>query len=398
MKKKFFLLLLVILFLFCLVFSENDFLLPDDPLVGAKIFEQKGCVKCHSLAGEGGQIGPDLGKIYLKGSLYDIAGILWNHAPVMSERMREQKIQRPLFTAPEMANLIALLSGYQYYLAHLGKPGDPSIGERLFQDKSCNKCHSFEEAWEKPGPSLKYYKGKYSLIGLAQVMWNHGPEMEKTMEQLKITRPKFSGDEIIHLLAFLQAGGKDSRIEKRYLEPGNPNRGRKLFVEKGCIKCHSIRGEGGKIGPDLGKRVDTHLRSMPELAGILWNHEPQMWKKMREKGIQFIKFSQEEMADLVAFLYFINYFEKPGDIKKGEKLFEQKKCLVCHSVKGQGGSIGPDLALVPELTSPVDIATQMWNHAPLMEEATQELKIPWPRFKPSEMRDILEYLASQKQK
>lgn len=375
------------------VFSAEE-LLPEDPLAGARIFEQKGCVKCHALGGEGGRIGPDLGKIYLKGSLYDIAGILWNHAPIMRERMQELKIQRPEFTPQEMSNLIAFLSAYQYYLAQLGRAGDPTAGERLFREKSCIKCHSFEEAWEKPGPSLKYYKNRYSLIGLAQVMWNHGPEMEKTMAKLNIIRPKFAGDEMIDLLAFLQTGGKDSGLEKSYLEPGSPNRGRKFFTDKGCIKCHAIRGQGGKIGPDLGKGATSQVRGMAELAGQLWNHEPAMWKKMQERSAKFIKFSEGEMADLVAYLYFVNYFDQPGAPEKGKKHFVEKGCIHCHSLAGKGGSVGPDLALTPELLSPAHIATQMWNHAPAMEEAAKTQRIPWPRFKPGEMVDILEYLAS----
>lgn len=375
------------------IFSEEE-LLPEDPLAGAKIFEQKGCIKCHALGGEGGQIGPDLGKIYLKGSLYDIAGILWNHAPIMRERMRELRIQRPEFTPQEMSSLIAFLSAYQYYLAQLGKPGDPVVGERLFREKSCIKCHSLEEAWEKPGPSLKYYKNRYSLIGLAQVMWNHGPEMEKTMAKLRIERPKFTGDEMVDLLAYLQAGGKDTGLEKRYLEPGSPNRGRKLFTDKGCVKCHAIRGQGGRVGPDLGKGTSDRIRTMPELAGQLWNHEPVMWKKMQEKGVKFIKFSEGEMADLVAYLYFVNYFDQPGVPERGKKLFKDKGCINCHSLAGKGGTIGPDLSLVPELLSPAHIATQMWNHAPAMEEAAKTQKIPWPRFKSGEMVDVLEYLAS----
>src|SRR5574341_2657261 len=119
---------------------------------------------------------------------------------------------------------------------------------------------------------------------------------------------------------------------------------------------------------------------------------------MKERGITFIKFSQEEMADLVAFLYFINYFDKIGDKENGEKLFVQKRCVACHSLWGKGGSVGPDLASAPELISPADIATQMWNHVPNMEKATRERKIPWPRFEPGQMRDILEYISSQKEK
>lgn len=391
--KRFLLLLALLFFPLAMVASVEE-LLPEDPLAGARIFEQKGCVKCHSLGGEGGQIGPDLGKIYLKGSLYDIAGILWNHAPVMQERMLEMRIQRPQFTPQEMANLIAFLSAYQYYLAQVGKPGDPAVGARLFQEKSCAKCHSIEEAWEKPGPSLKYVKNKYSLIGLAQVMWNHGPEMEKTMAALKIKRPRFEGDEMIDLLAFLQSGGQESKQEKQYLEPGSPNRGRKLFSDKGCMRCHAIRGRGGKVGPDLGRGTATQTRSMAELAGKLWNHEPAMWKKMQEKKVTFIKFSSEEMADLVAYLYFVDYFDKPGDPERGKKLFAAKACLSCHAVEKGGGPAGLDLSSDPELLAPADFATQMWNHAPAMEEEARARRIPWPRFNSGEMVDILEYLAS----
>ncbi len=391
--KRTFLFFALLLLPLTIVFSVEE-LLPEDPLAGARIFEQKGCVKCHALGGEGGQIGPDLGKIYLKGSLYDIAGILWNHAPIMQERMQEMSIQRPQFSPQEMANLIAFLSAYQYYLAQVGKPGDPAVGQKLFQEKSCIKCHSFEEAWEKPGPSLKYVKNKYSLIGLAQIMWNHGPEMERTMALLKIKRPKFLGDEMIDLLAFLQSGGEDSKQERHYLEPGSPNRGRKLFTGKECILCHSIRGQGGKVGPDLGKGMAARSRSMAELAAKLWNHEPAMLKKMQERGVNFIKFSSEEMADLVAYLYFVDYFDKPGDPERGKKLFIEKACISCHAVEKGRPPVGLDLTTVPGLRMSAHIATEMWNHAPAMEEEARKLGIPWPRFKSGEMVDILEYLAS----
>jgi cytochrome c2 len=384
------------LFLFILsmlAFSE-EMLLPEDPLAGARVFEQKGCSECHAIGGEGGHIGPDLGKIYVKGSLYDIAGILWNHAPMMSDKMQELKIQPQEFTPQEMSNLLAFLGAYQYYLAHLGQSGDPAVGERLFREKSCVLCHSFENSWEKLGPGLANYENRHSLIGLAQMMWNHGPEMEEAMVELEIKRPRFDGDEMIHLLSYIQAGGRDSELERRYLEPGNPNRGKKLFTDKGCIKCHSVRGQGGEDGIDLVKKAGTKVRSMAELAGLLWNHGPAMWKEMREKGIRFIKFSQKEMADLVAYLYFANYLDKSGDKERGRKLFLEKGCIKCHSVAGEGGTVGPDLALKAELTSPVHIATQMWNHAPAMEEAARTEEIPWPRFYSGEMVDILEYLAS----
>jgi cytochrome c2 len=33
--------------------------------------------------------------------------------------------------------------------------------------------------------------------------------------------------------------------------PEDPARGGQLFVSKDCAKCHALKGEGGKIGPDL---------------------------------------------------------------------------------------------------------------------------------------------------
>ncbi len=56
------------------------------------------------------------------------------------------------------------------------------------------------------------------------------------------------------------------------LIPEDPTRGGQLFVSKGCAKCHALKGERGKIGPDLSKidLGDTQLN----LAAKIWNHTP----------------------------------------------------------------------------------------------------------------------------
>src|SRR6185295_19492217 len=35
-------------------------------------------------------------------------------------------------------------------------------------------------------------------------------------------------------------------------------RGRELFTAAGCIKCHTIAGEGSKLGPDLSKVAEKY--------------------------------------------------------------------------------------------------------------------------------------------
>ena len=55
---------------------------------------------------------------------------------------------------------------------------------------------------------------------------------------------------------------------------GDPIRGQSLFVEKGCVQCHAVRGTGGRVGPDLGRTAVKG--SFFELAAGMWNHSPVM--------------------------------------------------------------------------------------------------------------------------
>src|SRR5450756_2847613 len=77
--------------------------LPDEPTAGARLFVQKGCVRCHALGGDEVGMGPDLGRIHFPGTALDLAGSFWNHAPVMAEKMRESKIQQPTLDSGEMS-------------------------------------------------------------------------------------------------------------------------------------------------------------------------------------------------------------------------------------------------------------------------------------------------------
>lgn len=105
-----------------------------------------------------------------------------------------------------------------------------------------------------------------------------------------------------------------------YLIPGDARRGWQIFATKGCIKCHSIGEEGKKIGPDLSKNPSHHL-SAAGLAANMWNHAPDMWKKISAKGVKIKRFKKTEMADLFAFLYFIRYLDEPGNPAKGEEVY-----------------------------------------------------------------------------
>ncbi|OGL43626.1 MAG: hypothetical protein A2149_06320 [Candidatus Schekmanbacteria bacterium RBG_16_38_11] len=383
-------LLILILFSFLplnIYSQKNSNYFPENPLEGSKIFVIKGCVKCHAIRGEGGNIGPDLGKITFKNTLLDMAGIMWNHFPFMSERMEEEKIDWPKFSSGEMSSLIA----YLYYINYFDEPGNAKKGEALFSEKGCAKCHVVEGRGGNAGPSLSKFKRDYSPIFMAQAMWNHGSEMEATMKKLGIKRPQFKDKEMIDLSAYVRREARGEKREYGFMLPGNPKEGKRQFNQKGCIKCHSINGIGGKVGPDLGKKAEELRRSLNEVAGLMWNHWPNMYKKMIEMKIVVPSFSGKEMADIIAYLYFLGYFDEKGDIKKGEINFKEKGCIKCHNFKGKE-MVGPDLRKLTNTTSSIEVAADMWNHAPMMKDKMTKLKVQWPKFKKGEVADLMEYL------
>jgi cytochrome c2 len=85
---------------------------------------------------------------------------------------------------------------------------------------------------------------------------------------------------------------------------GDPNKGAQLFESKGCSDCHSFNGTGGEDAPPLDS-MTGHLsaREIANMSGDIWNHLPQMLHHFEEEGLTFPAFSDEEMADLIAYLH-----------------------------------------------------------------------------------------------
>lgn len=168
--------------------------------------------------------------------------------------------------------------------------GNPAVGKQLFQKKGCINCHAIKGEGGAVGPDLGRIQHTHNIYQMASIMWNHSTQMRQVMEERGIKRPEFHGDEMAHLLAYLHS-----------LEvAGDSKQGRFVFERKGCVKCHAINGEGGKIGPELAQ---THHPHPPiELAGMMWNHSPAMTAMMGALGIPRPVFEGNEMADLLAYL------------------------------------------------------------------------------------------------
>jgi cytochrome c2 len=130
---------------------------------------------------------------------------------------------------------------------------------------------------------------------------------------------------------------------------------------------------------------------MTEFAAAMWNKAPAMTAAMKTRRIAVPRLDAADMSDIVAYLYSVQYFARPGDAKKGRDLAAQKGCLACHSIDGKAGKGAPDLARVKGLDAPQAVIAAMWNHSFLKMEGQ---KILWPQFRADEMAHLAAFLQA----
>ena len=367
--------------------SRGAYFVPGDPKAGMRVFLDKGCARCHAILGEGGRTAPDLARApagHL--SAAEAVAAMWNHAPAMWNKMRTERVSLPRFSDPEMTNLFAFL----YSVRSLDEPGDPERGRRLLSDKRCLECHAVSSAGRGAGPDLRTWTSHRNPVSWIQSMWNHGLAMRSLMAARGLSWPEFKDNDMADIIAYIRtlAGVPKTRANPRL---ANAEAGARVFEQKGCATCHSFRGAGGKGGPDLGIRPLP--RTLGQFATLMWNHAPAMWSSMQARKMAPPQFSNQEMADLIAHLFTQRYFEASGSADRGRRIFEEKGCGSCHSPSG-GTPRGPSLAAWRGAASPVRLAAALWNHGPLMLGTMERRQIPWPRFLPAEVADLMEFLSA----
>lgn len=361
--------------------------IPSNPLSGRIVFEERGCIDCHDINALGKKTGPALGGETDFDNFYDLASRLWNHAPQMAVRAGSLKREWPTMDRSELDGLI----GFLFFLRYMGEPGDIKNGKKLVRKKTCLNCHRIGKEGDPDGISLDRLSEYASPLYTAQVIWNHGPEMQKKMIARGIGRPVFDDNDITDISAYLREYSRGQTVKRQYMSPGNPGAGFRLFKEKGCVKCHSMVRGRPSVGPGLHD-MDLH-RSVTATAAGMWNHGSMMGKVMEEENIRWPEFKGSEMADLIAFLYFFDYYGSPGSAKKGEQVFRTKSCIKCHGTHTDNtGDTGVTFGKSIRLDTPNDLVRTMWNHVPYMHEVTITKNIKWPELTEKDLRDLYAYL------
>lgn len=195
------------------------------------------------------------------------------------------------------------------------------------------------------------------------------------------------------VLVSLAVWAGSARAQTDQALEGDPFKGRGLFVDKLCVECHSLWGHGGTLGPNIVRVVAG--KPLPQLSGEFWNHTPRMIEEIAGKGRAWPSIDRNEMADILSYLYYLRLFDDPGDPVRGATVFERHRCGSCHSVGGEGGSVGQTLDKFSVYVSPVPLARAMWNEGPAMRESQLATGTPIPEFSSDEMAQIQAYIRAR---
>ncbi|MFB3916187.1 MAG: c-type cytochrome [Terriglobales bacterium] len=267
---------------------------------------------------------------------------------------------------------------------------NPQAGETVFREKGCVNCHAVHGSGGISAPDLGQKRpDNPTLAQLVTAMWNHAPQMWDAMQAGQLSYPELTYDQTSELVAYLY-------LSRHADESGDAERGRQLFQEKGCANCHSVRGRGGHKASDLAA---LGFGSRAAWAQSMLNCAVQMKSSMEESGMPWPQFGPNELRDMLAFLRQVNPSPRPsvafgqGDPTRGWEVFQSKSCLVCHSVKDEQGRLGPNLGPSGSVRGTFsDMATQMWNSMPKMEAEMNARGMKAPRFKDTELPDLLAFL------
>jgi cytochrome c2 len=171
---------------------------------GWKVFQSK-CLGCHAVAGQGGKIGPELGPDHdLPHTTARFAAVLWNHAPAMVARVRQESMPMPTLEGDEIKDVQTFLISLQYF----EPAGSSLLGERIFTQRGCARCHGPHAEGTTEGPRLKPAAAAFTPVSLTSTLWNHGPGMWARVQRIGAAWPALQGTDLGDLTSFLNDSGR----------------------------------------------------------------------------------------------------------------------------------------------------------------------------------------------
>ena len=173
---------------------------------------------------------------------------------------------------------------------------------------------------------------------------------------------------------------------------GDAARGERLFTEFLCIKCHSVGGRGGSSAPSLPVRRDAPF-TPAAMAGAMWSHAAKMWQAADRAGIRIPAFSEQQAADLHAFVAGVSApADGAVDKARGRGVYEAKLCASCHDEPMMGA---PSLSGQAGRFSAFRMMSALSTHGRGMLSRMAARHTDWQILSSREMGDLIAYLNSK---
>lgn len=181
--------------------SPTDTMAGADPDRGWLIFQEKGCIRCHSLSRDQGSAGPYLGQQReFPPTFSEFGAALLNHVPQMENAVGKQRLPWPVFGPNDVRDLTLFF----YFLRYMEPTGSPQIGQSVFSWRGCANCHG-AEAEGGSAPRLRGRGTNFTAARLATDLLRHGRSMYKQVERNGQQWPELQESDVGNLLAFLNS-------------------------------------------------------------------------------------------------------------------------------------------------------------------------------------------------
>ncbi|HXP88394.1 MAG TPA: c-type cytochrome [Bryobacteraceae bacterium] len=335
-----------------------------DSARGAELFHTLQCIQCHSINGEGGNLGPDLGRRLNRDfTPASLAATMWNHAPTMWAAMRVRGIQAGELNEQAAADLFA----YFYSAGFFEMPGDAGRGKQLFSARHCAECHGLKEAKIPEAKPASQWQSVSQPMMLVDEMWNHAANMRQEFAKRKLKWPDLETQDLTDILVYLR------NVTPARIEITSGANGEVLFKSKGCESCHSSMAA-----------LSTRLKgqTLTGIAVAMWNHAPKMPSSPPQLDV-------DEMREIASSLWAEQFFRDAGSVKPGQHVYAAKHCATCHDDPASGAP-----KLTERVFSGAVLVSALWHHGPRMLDQMRAKKLTWPRFEGPEMANLIAYLNS----
>jgi mono/diheme cytochrome c family protein len=240
-------------------------------------------------------------------------------------------------------------------------PAAPELarGNQLFETVGCRGCHKLGGVGGNLGPELDKVGARRSPDWLKQ----HFIAPSAVTPNSGMPPQKFAEPDLDAIVLYMlsQTGANLPGFYASMKVIPSASEGRRLFQLKGCIGCHTVAGQGGKIGPALD---DVGLRRTPEW---MMQHFRDPQSVTPGSVMPRFGFTEAESRALTDFLVHLRDQQVAlsipalmAPVDRGREVFRKYGCAGCHGPEGKGGVPNPN-AKTAQLVPPVNFVADSYT-------------------------------------